>query len=164
MATNKWIPIVVGIVVFVVLVGTGLIGGCAYMVARRIQVQEMTASGGQEEFDKLVASMAGQKPFIELEGDNLETTVVHRELATKDTGSVSTIRVRIWSPRDRQLIRADLPFWMVRLTGGSTVRLNAGSQRGVSLRVRPEDIDRRGPGLVLNHATRSGERVLVWTE
>jgi threonine dehydrogenase-like Zn-dependent dehydrogenase len=51
MATNKWIPIVVGSVIFVVLVGTGLIGGFAYMVARRVQVQEMTASGGQEEFD-----------------------------------------------------------------------------------------------------------------
>jgi hypothetical protein len=164
MATNKWVPIVVGVVIFVVLVGAGLIGGVAYTVARRVQVQEMTASGGQEEFDKLVSTMAGQKPFIEMEGDNIETTVVHRELATKDTGSVSTVRVRIWSPRDRQLIRVDLPFWLVRLTGSNSIHLNAGTRTGVRLRVTPEDIDRRGPGLILSHTMPSGERVLVWTE
>ena len=63
---RKWIPIVVGIVIFVMVVGAGLVGGLIYVVTRQVKVQTMSASGGQEEFDRLLASMAGQKPFIEL--------------------------------------------------------------------------------------------------
>jgi hypothetical protein len=164
MAARKWIPIVVGIVIFVVLVGAGLVGGMAYMVARRVQVQELSPAGGQEEFDRLVAGKAGQQALIEVpEGDILKT-IVHRELSTKDTGSVSTLSVRVWSPRDRRLIRVDLPFWMVRLSGSGSIRFDAGSHGPVRLRVTPEEIDRRGPGLVLNASMRGGERVLIWTE
>lgn len=66
MAAKKWVPIVVGIVIFTVLVGAGLVGGLIYVVTRQVKVQTMTASDGQQEFDRLAATMAGQKPFIEL--------------------------------------------------------------------------------------------------
>ena len=66
MTARKWIPIVVGIVIFVMLVGAGLVGALIYVVTRQVDVKSMSASGGQEEFDRLLASKAGQKPFIEL--------------------------------------------------------------------------------------------------
>jgi hypothetical protein len=53
---------------------------------------------------------------------------------------------------------------MMRLTGNKPITLNAGSLRRVTLTVTPEDIDRRGPGLLLNWSGRKGERLLVWTE
>jgi hypothetical protein len=164
MATKKWIPIVVGIVIFVILVGAGLVGSFAYMLSKQVKVQEMTVGAGEEEFDRLVAGMAGQTPFIEMPAGDAEKTVVHRELATKDTGSVSKLCLRIWSPRDRHLVRVDLPFWLVRLTGHNSIRFDAGSHGLVKLRVTPEDIDRRGPGLILNTILSDGERLLVWTE
>ena len=164
MAARKWIPIAVGIGIFVVLIGAGLVAGFAYMVAKQVDVQEMTADGGQEEFDKLLASMAGQKAFIELPEGDPDKIVVHREMQTKETGSISKIHVRIWSPRERQLVSATLPFWMIRLTGSSSIHFDAGSHRGVRLRVTPEDIERRGPGLILNTTLTDGERLLVWTE
>jgi len=165
MTARKWIPIVVGIVIFVMVVGLGLIGGLIYVVTRQVKVETLSASGGQEEFNRLLASMAGQKPFLELpEPDSNGEVIVHREMATRDTGSVSTLHVRVWSPRDRKLVRVDLPFWMMRLTGNKPIRLNAGSLGGVALTVTPEEIDRRGPGLVLDWSGRQGERLLVWSE
>ncbi|HEX7486340.1 MAG TPA: hypothetical protein VF332_09320 [Vicinamibacterales bacterium] len=165
MAARKWIPIVVGIVIFVMVVGVGLVGGLIYVVTRQVNVQTMTAVGGQEEFDRLLASMSGQKPFIELPApDSDGEVVVHRELETRNTGSISTLHIRVWSPRDLKLAHVDLPFWMMRLAGNKPIKINAGSLRDVTLTVTPEEIDRRGPGLILNWATRHGDRLLVWTE
>jgi hypothetical protein len=164
MATKKWIPIVVGLAIFVIVVGAGLVGGFAFLVARQVKVQEMTPAAGQEEFDRLRADMAGQKAFIELEGGNIEEVVVHRELETKDTGSVTQLHLRVWIPRERKLVRVDLPFWVLRLTGNNPIRFDAGSRHDIRLRVTPEDVDRRGPGLILDHTTPDGERVLIWTE
>jgi hypothetical protein len=165
MTARKWIPIVVGIVIFVMLVGAGLVGGLIYVVTRQVKVQAMSAAGGQEEFDRLRAGMAGRKPFLELPapGSHAEV-VVHREMATGDTGSVSVLHVRVWSPRDRKLVNLDLPFWVMRLAGNKPITLNAGSLRRVALTVTPEEIDRRGPGLILDWAGGHGERLLVWTE
>ena len=53
-----------------VLVGAGLVGGFAYMVAQQVKVQEMPAAAGQEEFDRVVARFAGQQAFIEMPGDS----------------------------------------------------------------------------------------------
>jgi hypothetical protein len=165
MTLRKWIPIIVGIVIFVMVVGIGLVGGLVYVVTRQVKVETVSASGGQEEFDRLLAGMAGQKPFIDLPASDSDgEVVVHREMATGKTGSISTLHVRVWSPRERKLVNIDLPFWMMRLTGNKPIELNAGSLRHVSLTVTPEEIDRRGPGLVLNWTGRRGERLLVWSE
>jgi hypothetical protein len=164
MATKKWIPIVVGIAIFVVLVGAGLVGGFAYMVAQQVKVQEMPAAAGQEEFDRVVARFAGQQAFIEMPGDSGGETKVHHELETHGTGSISTLRICAWSPRDRKLVNVDLPFWMMRLTGNRPMELHAGSSGAVVLEVTPEQVDRRGPGLVLNHTRHRGDRLVIWTE
>jgi hypothetical protein len=133
MTARKWIPIVVGIFIFVMLVGAGLVGALIYVVTRQVDVTSMSASGGQEEFEKLLTSKAGQKPLIELPSpDSRDEVVVHRELAKGDTGSVSTLHVRVWSPRDRTFVKIDLPFWMMRLTGNKPITLNAGSLRRVT--------------------------------
>jgi uncharacterized protein YneF (UPF0154 family) len=165
MTARKWIPIVVGVVIFVMLVGAGLLGGLIYVVTRQVKVQTMSAPGGQEEFDRMLAALAGQKPFIELPAPGTQgEVVVHREMATGDTGSISVLHVRVWSVRDRKLVNLDLPFWLMRLTGNKPITLNAGSLRRVTLTVTPEEIDRRGPGLILNWTGDRGERLLVWTE
>ncbi len=165
MATKKWVPIVVGIVIFVVLIGAGLLGGLIYVVRRDVKVQTMTAAEGQAEFDKLVAKMAGQTPFIELPApDSDAEPVIHRELETHDTGSISTVHIRVWSPRDRKLARVDLPFWLMRLGGNKPFTVDAGEMGGVTLHVTPEEIDRRGPGLIVLWTSARHNRLLVWTE
>jgi hypothetical protein len=165
MATKKWVPIVVGIVIFVVLVGIGLVGSLAYFVSRQVKVQTVTAEEGQAEFDRLVARMAGQKPFIELPApDSDGLPVVHRELETHGTGSITTVHIRVWSPGQKKMARIDLPFWFMRLGGNKPFTVNAGSMNEVQLHVTPEEIDRRGPGLIVLWTTSRESRLLVWTE
>jgi hypothetical protein len=165
MASKKWVPIIVGIVIFVVLVGAGLLGGLAYLLSQQMTIKEVPAAEGAAEFERVAASLAGQMPFIELpEGDFNGRIQVHRELETKETGSVSRIHMRAWSERDRKLVRADLPFWLLRLGGSHPVRFNSGPGSDIALRITPEEIDRRGPGLILRHSNSRGEHVLIWTD
>jgi hypothetical protein len=165
MATKKWVPIVVGIVIFVILVGAGLMGGLVFFVTRHAKVQAVTTEEGQAEFDRLVARVAGQKPFIELPApDSDGLPIVHRELETHDTGSISTVHIRVWSPAKKTMARIDLPFWLMRLGGDKPFTVNAGPLNDVTLHVTPEEIDRRGPGLIVLWTTSRDARLLVWTE
>ncbi|HEY3383050.1 MAG TPA: hypothetical protein VGK32_14855 [Vicinamibacterales bacterium] len=167
MATKKWIPIVVGIVIFAAIVGVGVVGGLIYVVRQQVHVQTMSAAGGEDDFNKAVARFEGQKPFIELPGDDSDAaTVVHREMETHETGSVKTIQVRIWLREERRLVRLELPFWLMRLGGNKPMKINtdASATGAITLSVTPEEVDRRGPGLLVRHESRRGERLLVWSE
>ncbi len=169
MARNKWIPIVIGIVIFVVIVGIGLVGGAIYIFTRQVAFQTVETATGEAEFQKLQAGFEGQTPFIELTGDEEfedARAVVHRELAKHPTGKVSKVHIRIWSPEERKLVSLDLPFWMVRFMGNKPINLETGHSgfNRVSLRVTAEELERRGPGLVMNHTAPRGESVLVWLE
>jgi hypothetical protein len=167
MATRKWLPVVVGIVIFVIIVGIGLIGGLVYVVTRQVQVQTLSSEGGRAEFDRMRASFDDQQPFIELPaGDAEGQPTVHRELEKQAPGKIGTIHMRVWEPREGKLVRLDLPFWTVRMMGSKpiTFRTNDSDFGGFTLKVTAEDIERRGPGLILDHGTPRGERVLIWTD
>ena len=118
MAPRKWWPIIVGIVIFVVIVGLGFIGAVVYLVTRQVSVQTVSAEQGVEEFDRIRADLAGQTPFIEMPAhDSDAPPIVHKELETHEPGGLSTIHVRVWVASDRKLVRVDLPMWTLRLMG-----------------------------------------------
>lgn len=168
MARKRWIPVVVGIIIFIVIVGIGVIAGGIYLVKTQVDVQTVETSSGAEEFDRLRAGFEGQKPFIELKSNAGEeaTAVVNREPAERRPGKVSTVHVRVWSPDENKLVRVDLPFWMMRLMGSKPINIETGhgAFKNVALRVSAEDLERRGPGLVMDYATPDGEAVLVWID
>jgi hypothetical protein len=164
---KKWVPVVIGIVIFVIIVGLGLVGGAVYMFTRQVSIETMPSSSGVEEFEKLRAQHGGQQPFIELPSEDSDAEpVVHKELATGQAGRVTTVHVRVWIPDERKLVRVDLPMWTLRLMGSRPIRFETGhgSIGRMSLKVTAEDIDRRGPGLIMDHAAPRGERVLIWSE
>jgi hypothetical protein len=168
-ARNKWIPIVIGIVIFVVVVGIGLVAGLVYFVSRQVDFQTVSAAGGEQEFAKLRAGFEGQTPFIELpaDGDAGSAARVHRELAVHEPGKVSRVCMRIWSPQENKLVRLDIPFWTIRLMGNNPISLDSGdsSVGHVSLKVTPQELEKRGPGLVIDHrAPDDGPSILVWLE
>jgi hypothetical protein len=167
MAVKRWIPIVAGIAIFVVIVGLGLVGTCAYLVSRQFGVETLSRETGSHEFDKLRSRFEGQRPFIEWpSGEDAGPPVVHREMAQRAAGGVTVVRVRVWSPDDGKLVRVDIPAWALRLMGKGPLKIETGegAVRRVELQVSAEDIERRGPGLVMDHTMHDGNRILVWSE
>ena len=167
MAPRKVWPIVLGIVIFVVIVGVGFLGTMVYLVTRQVHVETMPTRQGIEEFERVRASLAGQTPFIEIPDEDSDAApVVHRELETHKPGQLSTVHVRVWVERERKLVRVDLPMWTLRLMGNNPITIGGNDEgfRHIALKVTPEEIERRGPGLIMDHTGRRGERVLIWSE
>ena len=63
------------------------------------------------------------------------------------------------------MVRVDVPFWLLRLKSGPisfSSYADGFDDRRVKLSV--EDIERRGPGIVLDLVEANEGRVLIWAE
>jgi hypothetical protein len=52
------------------------------------------------------------------------------------------------------------------MTKGQPIKISSNDETGeaMKLKITVEDLERRGPGLILDHKEASGERVLVWAQ
>lgn len=96
--------------------------------------------------------------------------VVSRDLERAGPAPLRVLHLVAWEPAEGRLLRIDFPFWFVKLKTGSAVNLGtlgaalAGDWRRLDLRVSPGDLERRGPGLVLDHRRPDGARLLLRTD
>ena len=161
---RTWIPIVLGILfLFVVLA----IGGIIFMVSfvrQNMTVAEMSATSAEDEFAKVRGRFAGQQPLIQMV-DGQPQYVAERATESSSSGPLRSMHVMAWDDEEQKLVTFSLPFWLLRLKSGP-IQLSAYSQgwddRGVSFRV--EDIEKHGPGLLLDVNEPNEGRVIIWTE
>ena len=74
---------------------------------------------------------------------------------------VSTVHVVSWKRDTGELMRTQIPLWLMRFSS-----VNIASQLGIapaSLRLTVADIQRYGPGILADY-TSPGVRVLVWVD
>ncbi len=95
---------------------------------------------------------------------------LHREAlgAGGSPAPLHTLRVLAYDSDAGKLVNVSIPFWLLRLAP-SNKKLSFLSDNGIDfdtdrVRLTLEDIERRGPGLMLDHKDRRGAQVLVWTE
>ena len=161
---RTWLWIVLGVFfVFVVVAVGGVVFSIAW-VRQSMSVTGMSAGNADKEFEAVRAKFAGQQPLIQLvDGE-------HRYVGDTATTSPSTvplksINVMAWDDDEEKLVTFSLPFWLLRMKSGP-IRLSAYStgwdDRGVSFRV--EDLERHGPGLLLDAHERREGRVIIWAE
>jgi hypothetical protein len=168
MATKKtnWLLIILGIVVFVVIVGIACVVGFGYYMYRQMGISTTTSGNLEQEFADIRAPFQGQVPYIEISTDQDKTPVVHHELEKPNRTSLTRLRMAIYDERQHRIVRMQIPFWLVRLSGNKPINLqsSSGFDPGVQLTITAEDLERHGPGLVLDTTGRRGEHVLVWAE
>ena len=78
-----------------------------------------------------------------------------------------SLRVLAYDTRGRKLVHVSIPFWLLRMAPSK--RMSFLNDNGIDfdsdrVHLTLEDLERRGPGLVLDQADRRGSQVLVWTE
>ena len=167
---RRWGLIILGIVVFVVVVGVGVMATLAYLAFRQIDFQTVATESPEDEFRTVLTQVAGQQPYIELTDPKGGAGVVHREQEKPERSQLTTLHALVWDPEERKVVRVGVPFWLLRLAPGGNVRLSGDGNSGfrigsdVQLNVTAADIERHGPGLILDHTGHRGERVLLWAE
>ena len=164
---KTWISVLIASVIIVGFLAAAAIGGTAFFIYRHVNTQITPNENAEQQFAEARARFAGQKPLIEIRRDH--EPILHREVipASMPAAKLDTLRVLAYDTHARKLVRVSIPFWLLRMAPSK--HMSFMSDAGIDfdsdrVRLTLEDLERRGPGLILDQADRRGSQVLVWTE
>ena len=171
--TPTWVWVVFGIVGFVVLLCIAVVGGGIVMFRQHVHTEAVPKETALQEFDRQRSRFAGQQPLIQVAKaeDADGKVVVHRPPGTAARHDLQAIRVLTYDERNGRVVTVDVPIWLARWAlrnrGGSNrgrVTFGNGTVELESGDLTFEDIERHGPGLLLDAVDTRGAQVLVWAE
>jgi len=163
---TSWAVIIVAASAFVLIVGVGLVGVVGYVIYQQFafQAKSATEMSADEEFAEIVGKFEGQKPYLVIKDGE---PVVSDAPAAAPGKPVEALHIIVWDPDERKVIKLNMPFWLLRMTKGQPIKISSNDDpdgQSVKLQITADDLERRGPGLILDHREASGERVLVWAQ
>jgi hypothetical protein len=168
MSTKRtWVSVLVAAVIIVGVLAVSAVGGTAYFIYRHVHTQFVPNESAEQRFAEARARFAGQQPLIEMTRG--EQPVLHREVISKTmpAAKLDTMRVLAYDTRAGKLVNVSIPMWLLRLA--PTDKFSFMKDNGIDfdsdrVHITLDDVERRGPGLLLDQADRRGSQVLVWTE
>lgn len=161
---RTWIWIIVGIFAFLFVLAIGSAAFTAYWLGSHMEIVETPPANAAKAFDEARAKFPGQQPLLEFrdgEPQSLAST------ATPSSVKLTTLHVLAFdeSEGDGRLVRVEVPFWLLRLKSGPiSFSSYASSFDDRHVKMTVQDIERRGPGIVVDVTERGEGRVLVWAE
>jgi hypothetical protein len=166
---KKTILAILGAAILIVLIFAVLaVVGVVYFFRTHVAAIEASDKTAIEEIARTRDRFAGQTPMIERshgEGDDFDRFVVHRPDPGAEPKPVEALRVLAYNPRDERMVRVRIPFWILRLAPRSRFNLLEGTDVDLGrTRLTLDDLERHGPGLILDAKDRRGSQVLVWLE
>jgi hypothetical protein len=162
---RTWISILIAGVVIVVMLGVALVGGSAYWIYRHFNTRFTSNESAVAEIDGERARFNGQQPLVEMRPG--EDPIVHRAASRVRQTELRAIHALFYDPRARKLVRANFPFWVLRVAPRSQLSFfSDDSELFGDLHLTLEDLEHQGPGLVLDmkDVPIRGGQALVWTD
>jgi uncharacterized protein YneF (UPF0154 family) len=170
MASTKrtWLWIIFGIVLCIALGVAGLVAGGVYMVSKHVRTELVGRISAEEQFVRQRDRFSGQKALIEMSGDVGDHRVtVHRNGDGASKTELQSMRVLVYDAHEGRLVHVDLPFWLLRLVPSGRLGNVSGSGSDFSFesgRITVDDLERHGPGLILDAKDSRDAQILIWTE
>jgi len=169
--TKKTILAVIGgIALLLILLVIAAVGGTAYFVRSHMNAQQASVESAADEFAKARERFAGQPPMIErakdANDDDDERFVIHRPEASARTVELTSLRALAYDRRKERLVHISVPFWLLRMApSGKGINFMRDSDFDMErTHITVDDLERHGPGLILDTHDRRGAQVLVWVE
>ena len=132
-----------------------------------VDVIDVRPAEVEAQFAAALVEAGGGQPYIEItDGDEV---VIHHELESPQPRPFDTLTLLAWTPSDGRILRIDYPRWFVRLKTYSSYNLGTAiamfrrDWEHIDLSIRYKDLQRRGPGLLLDHDLANGARLMLWT-
>lgn len=165
---RTWLYIVGGLVLICMMTGITLVVGGFMMFKRHVHTEITTATQAAGEFERAASALVARTPLVELNEDGRIT--VHRT-PDRPRQPIESLHLLIYDDDEERLVRITVPGWLLRLAprsnGRTTIRIDGvdgfdgDSESSISL----EDLERHGPGLILDgHDRRHRTRLLAWVE
>lgn len=128
--------------------------------------QTLTAEEAEGRFDAVIAALGGSEPYIQILSD--DSISLRRDLEPVAPAPIGSLHLLAWIPARSKLVSARVPAWFVRLKSGASFGLDAlaaefADELGGRKVLQMEDVQRRGPGLLLDLRLAAGRRLLLWS-
>ena len=159
---RRWVLIAFGAAVLIVFIGIGVMIAVAAWFQQNMQVDARSGDQAEAEFAEISRQFGSRQPLLEVQDGRPVFTSEHDKPAADPNAKIETLHLLAWNPRDGRLARFSFPFWIVRMKS-APFRFSAYAS-GLDDRIdlRPADIDKYGPGIILDTHTPKGERVMIW--
>jgi nitrate reductase NapE component len=165
---KTWISVLIAAVIIVGILAAAAVGGTAFFIYRHVQTQFTPSENAAQRFREARARFSGQQPLLEFRRND-DRPIVHHEVLAEapSTAKLESLRVLAYDQHAGKLVNVSIPFWLLRLAPSN--KFSFLSDNGIDfdsdrVRLTLEDLERRGPGLILDQVDRRGSQVLVWTE
>jgi hypothetical protein len=160
-----WLWVILGILFVLFIVGVGVVFMAVSFFRQNVTFADnIGESEANREFAAVLAKFPGQQPLIRLVNGEPQY-FADRASQTSSTKPLTTMHVLAFDPDDGDMATFSLPFWLLRMKSGP-IRLSAYSQgwddNGVSFKI--EDLEKAGPGIVIDVTRPREGRFLVWVE
>jgi hypothetical protein len=164
-ARKTWISIVVAAVIIIGLLAVTIVGGTAFFIYSHVNAKLIPQESAEQEFTIARARFSNQQPLIELTAD--DEPVLHRK-SSAPRHEIQSLHALVYDGRAHKLTHLDIPGWLLKLmSAGGRIRIANLDvlDDDTSGRVTLEDLERHGPGLVLDlKRARGSQQILLWTE
>jgi hypothetical protein len=138
-----------------------LAGTAGYFVWRNFERQGATEAAAVREIETIRTRFGARPPLVEIKDPKRLDVRINR-LASSGGSKVTTVHVFNWKGEDGEIARAEMPLWLMRFSS-----INILSKLGVApsqVRLTVDDIQRYGPGIVVDYNQPGAIRVLVWVD
>jgi len=158
---RTWLLVLTATATIATLLTMAAIVVVAVYLSRHIDRQVAASDRAEAEFAQIRARFVREQPLVEI-------TAGGEALVHPDRGSGGTVRnvhLLAYDPRARRLVHVNLPIWLLRLVPWTSYSLAGQTDYGVGgIPLAIEDIERHGPGLILDHQRINGAQALAWAE
>ncbi len=153
--------VTVGGAALIAVAVAGFAGTGAYFFLRHLEKQQAGEAESVTAINMVKARFGSRPPLVEV-GDPHRVDFRINRPEEASSSKVTTIHVINWKSETSELVRADVPLWLMRFSS-----LNILSQLGVApekVRLTVQDVERYGPGIIIDYGTPGAFRLLVWVE
>jgi hypothetical protein len=158
---RTWVKGTVALVAVVMAVGLLLAGVGAYYILGHLERRSASESDGLQAIDAVCTRFGARPPLVEIVDIRRADVRINR---SRDANGrpVATMHVLNWNRETRKLVRTEFPLWLMRFSS-----VNLVSQLGIGparFRLTVSDIERYGPGIVIDYDVPGSFRVLAWVD
>ena len=166
-STRKWVTILLGVFLALGVCVVVAVGSAVYYIRSHVQSESVSRTTAGERFMQERRRFAGTEPLLE-PGDRGRDLIVHRADASAARQPIQRIRVLHYDSDEERLTDVTIPFGVVRWMRSDRGRFRMRSanvdldwdQSDLTI----EDLERHGPGLILDREERNGSNTLIWLE
>jgi len=165
MKIPRWAQVLIGVAIVAVFLGIGAIIAITAWVSQNVNVSTSSLRNAESEFEQVRQQFKGQAPILEFKDGVARYSESRTPALPSGQQQLQTLHVLAWDADEEKLARFSIPFWVVRMKS-DPIRFSsyASGFDGGGVSLRPQDIEKYGPGIIIEASGRDGERVLLWAQ